>query len=229
MSEDRIDLGLSSLADVQAEIVNTGSRFLRSAGGDIYTAHMLFLAMLQRSYDVCTGITALVEQRNLACAAPLLRLQVDTLARACYVARRASNPDELAAEVLRGTEFRRMKDATGKRLDDGRLIELAKEFHPWIEGVYRSTSGWVHLSPQHMVAAFGVETSDPGAFSMRLPIDPEVYGSSVWVELVDATCRATGDLLWYVQSLAAHFEMLTADTDDRVEHHGAEDSDPPSR
>lgn len=51
-----------------------------------------------------------VDAYNIHAAAPLLRLQLDTLFLAHYAAR-CANSDELSMALLEGEEFRRMKDS----------------------------------------------------------------------------------------------------------------------
>ena len=67
-------------------------------------------------------------------AAPLLRIQLDSLTRISYLAT-AARADEVAEYVIGGGEFRKLKDAEGKPLSDARLIRHAERIHPWIKGV----------------------------------------------------------------------------------------------
>lgn len=84
--------------------------------------------MIQRSYGVLDALIDAVDRYNIHAAAPLLRLQLDTLFRAHYL---ASGPDvdSLTMKLLRGEELRKIKDASGKPLNDYRLKELGSR-HP---------------------------------------------------------------------------------------------------
>jgi hypothetical protein len=72
--------------------------------------------------------------------APILRLQIDSLVRVAYLAK-APKVEEIALHLIKGGEFRTLKDASGKNLSDRRLVEHAREAHPWIDDVYKATSG----------------------------------------------------------------------------------------
>lgn len=203
---DPVAKGLSALSDLRHAHIGVVDRLLRSAGDQMYTVHAVLLAMMQRSYDVCSGFESLVAARNLSSAAPLVRLQLDTLVRASYVLR-SPDPDRIASQVVSGVEFRHMRDEKGRGLLDGHLVDLAAEHHPWIRDLYRDLSGWVHLSPWHVQAAFGVETS-PGIRTITIPIDPQTVSTRVWLELTEAIGQATRLLLQYVASASEHIEGL---------------------
>jgi len=143
LAEPRIYLDL--LRRHHLELVK---RYLRLDPG-IFTLDLFITAVARRSYHLVDGFLALFDEWNVIAAAPILRMQLDNLTRMSYVCR-APRADEVADAVIKGMEFRKMKDAEGKRLLDSRLVELASEHHDWIAPVYEATSGWVHLSPVHV-------------------------------------------------------------------------------
>jgi hypothetical protein len=163
--------------------------------GNIYLPDLLIMSMMQRSYGLTEAVIDCVDGYNLAAAAPLLRMQLDTLVRACYVAH-APLADDVVMAMLEGTEFRKMKDADGRRLTDARLVELATPQHPWLPPVYEKTSGWVHLSVSHLSAAWQV-TGDQ--FSVGIPVRPDVVPGKLWLELLAAMTKATEQLFGYVE------------------------------
>jgi hypothetical protein len=105
-----------------------------------------------RSYVLGDGFIDAFDTWNPIVAAPLLRMQLDNLVRLSFMVR-APSASDVARHVVLGGEFRKLRDSDGKLLNDARLLEDAKEFHPWIPAVYRATSGWVHFSPAHVYAA----------------------------------------------------------------------------
>lgn len=113
-------------------------RALEVAEGRVFLPDLILTAMIQRSYGIVDALIDAVDTYNMHAAAPLLRLQLDTLFRAHYI---ASGPDldDLTNRLLRGEEFRKIKDAEGKNLTDVRLKELAGEVHGWAMPVYRET------------------------------------------------------------------------------------------
>lgn len=172
--------------------------------GRLYLTDFLITSMLQRSYGVVDALIDAVDSYNIHAAAPLLRLQLDTLFRAHYAAR-CANADELSKALLRGEEFRKMKDSEGKKLSDGRLRDLAAAAHPWAPDVYEKTSGWVHFSLNHMSTT--VQSSDEHSIFMSVPLQPHVIPESLWHEIYGASIRGTEELFEYVRAWAAYKGM----------------------
>lgn len=85
-------------------------RALEVAEGRVFLPDLILTAMIQRSYGIVDALIDAVDTYNMHAAAPLLRLQLDTLFRAHYI---ASGPDldDLTNRLLRGEEFRKIKDA----------------------------------------------------------------------------------------------------------------------
>lgn len=170
-------------------------RVIEVDNDNIYLPDLLIMSMMQRSYGLVEAVIDCVDAYNLAAAAPLLRMQLDTLVRACYVVH-APVADDVVTAMLDGIEFRTMKDAEGKRLTDARLVELATPHHPWLPPVYKEASGWVHLSINHLRATWQV-TGDQ--FSAGVPLRPDVIPGSLWLELLAAMIKATEQLFGYVE------------------------------
>ena len=166
------------------------------ADGNLYRPDFLLGAMLQRSYGLGAGSAIdCVDAYNLVAAAPLLRMQLDTLVRVCFVTY-APSADDVVQELYKGTEFRKMKDAEGRQLTDARLVELAEPQHPWVKAVYQQTSGWVHFSPHHVHSAWQIEGA---AVSGGVPMRPGVVPATLWLELLSAMVRATEEFFGYVE------------------------------
>jgi len=175
--------------------LDVGGIVISAGGGNLYRDDMLVMTMLQRSYGVVDGVIDLVDASNLHAAAPLVRLQLDSLFRMCFLATAPEAPRVLD-EFLAGRQFRQIKDDEGKALGDGRLKDRAAERHSWAIPVYDSTSGWVHLSAGHVATAFQLGDED-GQFTLGVPLRREVVPLSVWAEIVGATTKATDEVLGY--------------------------------
>jgi hypothetical protein len=202
MYPDRLGDGRRRLDKLRAGHLDVYQSMLEVAEGNIYVVDLFVGAVLTRSYSLVDGFITAFDSWNPIVAAPVLRMQIDSLVRIAYVAR-APDADEIARAVLDGGEFRRFKDPDGQKLTDRRLIELAKDAHPWVPEVYERTSGWVHLSPAHIHAAWRVEGDSFGHLSGGLPIRPEIVGSEPMDELLRAMTQATEDLITWVQSWEA--------------------------
>lgn len=175
-------------------------RTIQIAEGQVFMPDLVVMAMVQRSYGIADALIDAVDTYNMHAAAPLLRLELDTLFRAHYVAS-CADLDDLTGRLLRGDQFRKMKDSQGKHLTDARLQELAKEQHEWALSVYRQTSGWVHFSVSHMAAT--TQVGDDRSFFMGVPLRPEVLPESLWHEVYGAAIRATEEFFDYVRGWAS--------------------------
>jgi hypothetical protein len=174
---------------------------------EIYVPDFLLWSFAQRSYALVDGFLGAFDTWNLLVAAPLVRLQIDTLVRLSY-AMTCPDMDALTTKLLDGVEFRAMKDETGQLLWDRRLVKRAQKLHPWLEPVYEVASGWVHFSPVHLF--LGTQAND-GKLSGRLPLNPDVLPERLLSEVLEAMLQATRDLVGYLGMWAAHKAELAAD------------------
>jgi hypothetical protein len=181
-------------------------RFVSVADGALYPTDLLLTTVMARSYSLVEGFVDAFDMWNPIVAAPLLRMQIDSLVRVSYTARMA-NSDEVTMYVLKGGQFRHLKDEDGKSLTDRRLLEHARPAHPWVNDVYTSTSGWVHLSPEHLWATVrlidhGNDTSGAPdvSISAAVPLSREHIPISAMQELLAAMTRATEELFGYIET-----------------------------
>jgi len=110
-----------ALDQLRIDHLELAAQSLMAAEGNLYLPDLIVTAMIQRSYGVVDALIDAVDTYNIHVAAPLLRLQLDTLFRAHYIASGA-DVDDITMRLLRGEEFRKIKDADGKPLNDSRPI-----------------------------------------------------------------------------------------------------------
>ena len=176
--------------------------------GDIYLPDLLFAGFVQRSFHLVEGFLSEFDAGNVIVAAPLVRLQIDNLLRITYLST-GVDLDETALYLLGGGEFRKLKDKEGKALTDKRLCELAAGRHPWVEAVYRGSSGWVHFSGSHIRTVYKAG-NQPGTFEGGFPLRPDFVPEHLFLELLEAMAQATSDLLVYFASWGEHKKTLAA-------------------
>ena len=173
--------------------------------GNLYWTDLLVLTVTARSYSLVDGFLAAFDAWNPVVAAPIVRMQLDSLIRIAYAAE--VNTDELTKYVVEGGELRRRKDSEGKLLTDRRLVELAAEAHPWLKGVYEASSGWVHLSPDllHAVVEFSNRAENEGDppemwVGVGIPIRRERIPLQALEELIGAMTQATEEIFGYIEA-----------------------------
>jgi len=178
--------------------------FLAAADGALYEIDLVMIAAMARSYSLVDGFISVFDSWNPIVAAPLLRMQIDSLVRVAYMAT-VPNAEAVARHIIGGEDFRTLKDAEGKTLRDYRLLEHAAKAHPWIAAVYEATSGWVHFSPAHFRVAVKVTVNeydrDPGlGIFAAVPVRREQIPLSALEELLGAMIKATSELFGYVEA-----------------------------
>lgn len=124
-------------------------QILQADDGKCFGVDRVVEAVIQRSLSLIKGFTVMVEQSNCLCAGAILRLQIDSVLRlyACWL---VGDPHSLAEPLLNGEPLSRYKSRTGERLTDAYLRAEVSKLYPWIDRVYKATSGFIHLSRPHM-------------------------------------------------------------------------------
>ncbi|MBI0477076.1 hypothetical protein D9601_17145 [Sphingomonas sp. MA1305] len=179
---------LEAIAREQREFLRDGQAAL-AAFGAVSQIDMLLLAAAKRSVALAEGFPAMIRARNFHAAAPMIRMQLDTALRVAAL-RFVSDPHAYAEAVMGGAEVFRLKDDTGARLNDHRLLERLAETFPWIQGVYRDASAFVHLSARHLWTS--IATTDEDSRTVRFvlgPEDPPRVSDGHYIEAVDAFYR----------------------------------------
>jgi hypothetical protein len=178
--------------------VRLALRFLSASDGELYLTDMLVTAAAQRSYHIVEGFLTTWDSWNVVAAAPLLRMQIDTLLRMSYAARSA-NSDHVVHALLEQNNFRRLRDPKGRRLHDNVLVEYASEHYPWLPKVYERSNEWVHFSTRHIFNTFHVEDdsedeTSAGRVSGRIPRPPGDIPVELLGELIAVMNEATASI-----------------------------------
>jgi len=204
--------------------INLGEKMLKADGGNVYTADLVMVAVLKRSLDLLDGIICLTDRWNFTSAAPLLRLQIDSLLKLVYLAY-VGYADTVSIAILdegildERKSFRKLKDSRGKLLTDARLRDYARPFYPWLDRVYEETSKLIHLSGKHLSST--VQSVDGKTRTSEIFVGT---GSRNWLEseidnFLDAFGCTTDALLkvvlgWVIskdRAIKADAEAETAD------------------
>lgn len=167
---------------------------------DLYQHHMVnrpfghqdlyLLGIACRTLANSQAFKKCVEDRNGLVAAALLRLQLDTVLR-LYALYWVADPEDFAGRVFFGEQVDRLKAADGQQMKDRYLIDKIKERNPWVEAVYKNTSGLIHFSDRHIHAAIRLEGDDGAAQFFLGPINPR-HTLADFQELLEAFFHCTG-------------------------------------
>jgi len=210
---ESLEASLEKLAYLDKLHLELGKAMYEAYGGAIYGMDLLATAALNRSKAHIAGFRRLIESHNLLCAGAILRLQLDTALR-FHAAFLVKKPHDFAVEILSGKKMKDMRDQEGKLLTDTYLVKkLGKEFE-WVPRVYDRTSGYVHFSATHMMAALSVDKDDDDSTKMitgKISDTDKPLPEWIYIEACDAFCASTEILLKYI-----HGWVLTKANPDTV-------------
>lgn len=176
--------------------IDLSRAMLEADGHKLFSLDFLAVAALNRSLSNSSAFTQMVRAQNYLIAASLVRLQLDTFLRffASYL---VSDPHDFATSVLAGTEIRKLRDRSGATMTDRYLVESVASEFPWVPSVYKSTSGFIHLSDKHIYGAIQSVQND-GRLSMLIGPNPDRFPNELWVEMTEGFIAATEALFQYL-------------------------------
>ncbi|HXU35190.1 MAG TPA: hypothetical protein VN937_02420 [Blastocatellia bacterium] len=153
--------------------------------------------VLKRSISLVYGFVALIRAKNLISAAPLVRLQIDNLLRfrAAFL---VADSDEFIHSILSGTPIRRLKDIDEKPMTDAYLQQKFLPEYPWIQEMYKKTSGYIHLSEEHFFNTVRASGKGEGAIEAYIGPDDRMVSSEIYSEAVETMILITNSLLTYM-------------------------------
>ena len=120
---------------------------------NIYMIDLFIVGVVKRSIDLVDGFILTIDNWNLICTAPIVRMHLDTLLRLNYISKiPPKEADKLIHQIMDGELLKKYKDSEGKKLNDACLRKYARDVFPWIDNVYKNTSKFIHFSERHMFA-----------------------------------------------------------------------------
>jgi hypothetical protein len=131
------------------DAIQIGVSYSGKAGGPIYRSNLILNGFIKRSVDLANGFIILMDAQNLLCAAPIIRMQIDTLLRVNYI-NFLIDPNDIFVRLISGEKFDRIRDDEGRLLKDFILRKHAKKEFPWIDEIYGNTSAFIHFSDKHI-------------------------------------------------------------------------------
>lgn len=190
---------IDGLREYKGRIYDAAKGAFRGTSEDFCTADIFLIAATNRAFCLLRGFCDLLESENFLCAAPLIRLQLDTCLRVAALGW-VDDPNEFASKILGGTPIDTLRDNAGKPMKDSRLRDRLKEDFPWITPIYKHTSGFVHLSEKHIFNALSVADPQSGAIRMKMSDRDTFVPTSAYLEAVDGFRDLTALFLDFVNA-----------------------------
>ena len=154
---DKLEQYLLELEGEGDKLITIGKQLLENIG---ITEFSLFCtAILNRTINLNRGFITLIKDSNYIAAAPLVRLNLDSLLRLFASSQSEFNYETFAQKVRKGEKISNMKDkAKKKKLKDFELVLMLKDKKgfSWENDVYETGSGFVHLSINHIKSSYSI-------------------------------------------------------------------------
>lgn len=174
---------LSKLQDRRAVVLQSAKALIEAGGGNLFRVDLFTIGAAKRTMSLAAGFDLLVRAYNLVCARALIRMQLDTTLRFSALSF-VAHPEAFADAVLSDERIDKLVDRDGKRLRDAYLVEKLTPVAPWIPEVYRRTSGYIHLSGQHIFSSVQAMDDEQRTISMLVGEEDHQFPEWSWLEMI---------------------------------------------
>lgn len=198
METTSIQEGIAKIKSLERKNLALAEKMLLAYNGTFYSLDMLALAALNRSLSQCAGFRKMIYLRNFICAAPMIRMQLDS-AMKMYAAFIVDNPHTFAENVFRGFPVRNQKDKYGKKMTDANLIEYLSKDYNWIKNVYKQTSGYIHLSEKHIANTHRSFDSKTRSVEHIVASNQNFLPKEIFIEAINGFVACTDILFKYIE------------------------------
>ncbi len=180
---------LAKLAALQQQILGT-SKKLFDQNKSMYLSDFYVMGALRRVLALVKGFRSQIAERNFLCAAPLVRMQLDTALRV-YALSLVSNREDVAKQLLDGVPLSKLKDAKGQKLRDAYLVDQLSETYAWVKPLYAETSGFVHLSERHFFTSIAKTDDQEQVVHLSITSEDDGRSETDYYEVVEAFHEST--------------------------------------
>jgi len=211
-----IDQGLLCVERLESELLSLTNAGLEAGAGTLLD--LFAIAAAKRAMSISVGFRAMICARNMACAAPLIRVHLDTAIR-IYAFSLVEDPHELVERVYAGRQIRELRDRNGKNMSDRYLVKQIVHENPdldWVPRVYDKTSGYVHFSKTHLISLFGPVKPNQKRVTLSYGAGDASFPDEVFVESIEAMAASDQLLIdlhrgWKIAMTGEQFPGLGED------------------
>jgi hypothetical protein len=190
---------LATLAVHRADLVEAAKAVVETGGGKLYRSDFFVIGAVKRTVSLAAGFELLVRAYNIVCARALVRMQLDTTLRFAALSL-VSDQDAFVDAVLGDQRIDKLKDRDGHFLRDAYLVERFKPIAPWLPEVYRRTSGYIHLSGEHIFSSIHAMNDETRTVTMVVATEDRRFPDWSWVEMIECFDRAVVMLVGQLQA-----------------------------
>jgi hypothetical protein len=195
---ENVEASLKKLESDAQQLRRIMIELVAPSGSPMFPLDFLAFAAVKRHASTTSAFVSAISSWNMVVARALLRIHIDTSLR-FSAAWQVHDPHDFSMEVLKGARIDKLKDRSGDRLTDARLVKLHTDEHPWLPAVYEHLCGYVHFSGSHITDS--IESLSDGDRSIEFLISDQdsKFPEFSWVEVLDCFREATGMLEKYLR------------------------------
>jgi hypothetical protein len=206
---------LTEIDNKSKAIINMGKQ-LTAITTNMETFDFLLIAALNRTVNISKAYTTLIRDNNFIAAAPLVRINIDTLLRLYASIISEFDRNTFASKVMGGEIIKKMKlNGTGIKLDDRTLyLELSKiEGMEWVTDIYKAGSSFVHLEKSHIFSSLKIADDKERIVNMTIGFhdafipESEKFGSAVWMNKIIDSIIQQAQIWMYEKAQEVDFDI----------------------
>ena len=174
------------------------------------------IAALNRTVNISKAYTNLIRENNFIAAAPLVRINIDTLLRLYASIICEFDRNTFASKVMKGELIKKMK-LRGTKIDlrdDTLYIELSKiKGMEWVSEIYKAGSSFIHLEKSHIFSSLKIADENErtvltsvGFHDSFIP-ESDKYGSTIWMNLIVDSIIQQAQLWMYEKAQKVGFNI----------------------
>lgn len=206
---------LTEIDNKSKAIINMGKQ-LNAISPRMETFDLLLIAALNRTVNISKGYTTLIRDNNFIAAAPLVRINIDTLLRLYASIISEFDRNTFATKVMGGELIKKMKlNGTNKDLrDDTLYLELSKiEGMEWVKDIYKAGNSFVHLEKSHIFSSLKIADEKERTINVSIGFhdafipESEKFGSAVWMNKIIDSIIQQAQIWMYEKAQKVGFDI----------------------
>lgn len=196
-------------------IINLGKQ-LHAISPQMEMFDFLLIAALNRTVNISKAYTTLIRDSNFIAAAPLVRINIDTLLRLYASIISEFDRNTFASKVMGGELIKKMK-LNGTNLDlrdDTLYLELSKiEGMEWVTDIYKAGNSFVHLEKSHIFSSLRIADEKERIVNLSIGFhdafvpESEKYGSAVWMNKIIDSIIQQAQIWMYEKAQKVGFDI----------------------
>lgn len=211
---------LTEIDNKSKAIINMGKQ-LSAISEKVDLFDWIIIAALNRTVNINKAYTTLIRDNNFIAAAPLVRINIDTLLRLYASIISEFDRNTFASKVIDGELIKKMKlRGTKQTLTDKTLHEeLSKvEDMEWVSQIYEAGNSFVHFENTHFISSRFISDDETKIMHMTIGFhdafipESEKFGSAVWMNKIIDSIIQQAQIWMYEKAQKADFNIEQLNT-----------------